>query len=93
VIPVVIASLKDFSFFPLTPILSQSITNCIKNMTIKKRSQNEPKPAVKKVRTSVSVSNDLLNSARQRATELRRGSFSNYIENLIADDLKEAQAA
>lgn len=69
------------------------MNNCIKNM--------KPRNAVKKspeggtVRTTIQISDDVhpdhSEKVRARMKELRRRSYSNYIENLIADDVKSAQ--
>lgn len=58
--------------------------NCIKNM--KKRIK------LKKTRTTVNVSEELMKKAFGRMQELRRPSFSNYVEDLIANDLKNGEA-
>lgn len=63
----------------------------IKNMQVEKQ---EKKAAETKVRTTISISSDFhpdhSEAVRDRMKELRRPSFSNFVENLIADDVKAA---
>ena len=47
----------------------------------------------KKVRTTISLPADLYQLAVLRAKELRRGSFSNHVENLLAADIPQEAAA
>lgn len=42
-----------------------------------------------KIRTTISLPKDLYKAALLRAKELRRGSFSNHVENLIAADVPQ----
>ena len=58
--------------------------NCIKNMN----SPSEPATASEsmKKRKTINLSQDILNKGLARQRELRRGSFSNYVEFLMAKD-------
>jgi hypothetical protein len=58
--------------------------NCIKNMNAPSEAATAPESTKK--RTTINLSRDILNKGLARQRELRRGSFSNYVEFLVAKD-------
>lgn len=74
-----------FSFLSLTSIFTQSMKNCIKNM----KARNRIKKKATKTRTTINISDELHEKGLARTDELHRGSFSNYVENLILDDVRQ----
>jgi hypothetical protein len=65
----------------------------MKNASKSMKRGNGVKTAAKKVRTTISLPADLYQAALLRAKELRRGSFSNHVENLIAADVPQGVLA